>query len=114
MSGGQKKRLSLGIALLKSPSLLFLDEPTSGLDAASAACCMDYVNQMAKQANMIVVSTIHQPSSDLFQSFTDVLFLAGGRIAYHGLPCGVKCHCESISKPVPQDTNPADHFIRLI
>merc|ERR1719291_341861 len=67
LSGGQKKRLSLGIAMLKGPSVLFLDEPTSGLDAAASASVMGYVNQIAKDAQMIVVATIHQPSTQLFK-----------------------------------------------
>merc|ERR1712217_562032 len=60
------------------------------------------------------MGTIHQPSTALFMSFTDILFLANGRVAYHGPPSNVKPHCESIGKPVPEDTNPADHFMQLI
>merc|ERR1712190_606176 len=48
------------------------------------------------------------------ESFTDVLFLANGRVAYHGAPDKVKPHCQSMGKPVPEDTNPADHFMQLI
>jgi len=114
LSGGQKKRLSLGIALLKGPSVLFLDEPTSGLDSAAAASVMGYVNHMAKDANMIVIATIHQPSTELFMSFTDVLFLANGRVAYHGPPAEVKAYFQTIGNPVPEDTNPADHSMQLI
>merc|ERR1712151_549140 len=114
LSGGQKKRLSLGIAMLKGPSILFLDEPTSGLDAAASASVMGYVNQIAKDAQMIVIATIHQPSTQLFKSFSNVLFLANGRVAHHGPPSMVKTHCIGLGKPVPESTNPADHFMRLI
>merc|ERR1712050_134946 len=75
---------------------------------------MGYVNQMAKEAKMIVIATIHQPSTDLFMTFSHAMFLATGRVAYHGPPSGVKAYCESIQKPLPDHTNPADHFISLI
>ena len=53
ISGGQKKRLSLAIELLKSPAVLFLDEPTSGLDSASAAAIMDLVSTIAVKFNKV-------------------------------------------------------------
>ncbi len=63
ISGGQKKRLSLAIELLKSPTVLFLDEPTSGLDAAAAAAIMDLVSDIAVKFSKAIVCSIHQPQS---------------------------------------------------
>jgi ABC-type multidrug transport system ATPase subunit len=63
LSGGQKRRLSIALALIKQPKLLFLDEPTSGLDAAAAAAIMRFITDLAKQQNLIIVATIHQPST---------------------------------------------------
>ena len=51
--GGQKKRLSLAIELLKSPAILFLDEPTSGLDSASAAAIMDLLDTIANKFHKV-------------------------------------------------------------
>jgi hypothetical protein len=114
MSGGQKKRLSVGLALLKSPKLLFLDEPTSGLDAASTKACMKFLQDVAKQQSMIIIATIHQPATEVFMAFTKVLFLVNGRTAYNGPPSEVESYCGSINKPLPPYTNPADHFISLV
>lgn len=114
ISGGQKKRLSVGIALLKKPKVLFLDEPTSGLDAASTKFCMKFLEDVAQQESLIIIATIHQPALDVFMSFSSVLFLVNGRVAYNGSPGNVAPHCCSIGQPCPDYANPADHFIGLV
>lgn len=53
LSGGQQRRLSVGIALLKQPTVLFLDEPTSGLDAASSENVMKEIVRVAKDERMM-------------------------------------------------------------
>ena len=63
LSGGQRRRLSIGIALLKQPTLLFLDEPTSGLDAAAASNIMQEIVRVAKEERLVILCTIHQPST---------------------------------------------------
>ena len=60
LSGGQKRRLSLAVALLSNPLVLFLDEPTTGLDAAAAASIMRFLKELAVAANIAIVCTIHQ------------------------------------------------------
>jgi len=114
MSGGQKKRLTLGLALLKGAALLFLDEPTSGLDASATSSVMRFLDKMAHEAGMIAVATIHQPSTEVFMSFSSVMFMANGRVAYHGKPQQIQNHCGNIGFPLPEQTNPADHFINLV
>ncbi len=51
---------------------MFLDEPTSGLDAASAASVMKFIRKLAEDLRIIVVTTIHQPSSDIYFQFDKV------------------------------------------
>merc|ERR1712050_556653 len=63
---------------------------------------------------MISIATIHQPSTELFMSIANVLFLANGRVAYHGPPVELEAHCVSLGQPLPPETNPADHFLTLI
>lgn len=114
MSGGQKKRLTLGMALLKAPVLMLLDEPTSGLDAASTASVMTALKDMCKECNLIAIATIHQPSTEVFMGFSRVMFMANGRTAYCGETSKVAEYCATIGHPLPPHTNPADFFIELV
>jgi ABC-type multidrug transport system ATPase subunit len=83
LSGGQKRRLSLGCNMMKeNVKVLFLDEPTSGLDAASAAEVMRLITSLAKSQGFAVLCSIHQPSSHVFYAFDQVLLLSKGRVAY--------------------------------
>jgi ABC-type multidrug transport system ATPase subunit len=73
LSGGQMRRLSLGIALLKQPTLLFLDEPTTGLDSAAAENIMQEIVRVAKEEKLIVLCSIHQPSTKVYNGFDQVV-----------------------------------------
>ena len=81
----QRKRLTIGVELAAKPSLLlFLDEPTSGLDSTSAWSIVTLMRKVA-DSGQAVLSTIHQPSTMLFQEFDRLLFLAkGGKTVYFG------------------------------
>lgn len=65
ISGGEKKRTTIGIELLTDPNLLFLDEPTTGLDAYTAFSVIFTLRELAKTGRT-VITTIHQPSSEIF------------------------------------------------
>ncbi|MEW5301220.1 MAG: hypothetical protein WDW36_004093 [Sanguina aurantia] len=77
ISGGQKRRVSVGIELVKDPSVLFLDEPTSGLDSEMACSVMAVLGALARKERT-VVCTIHQPNSDITDMFDDFMLMAGG------------------------------------
>ena len=114
LSGGQKRRLSVAIALAKRPHVLFLDEPTSGLDAAAAASIMHHLQEIAAAERMSILCTIHQPSTGVFNGFDEVLFLTGGRVAYIGAAARLSTFLETLGKPVPASANPADFMLDLI
>jgi ABC-type multidrug transport system ATPase subunit len=114
ISGGQKKRLSVVIALLKKPSVLLLDEPTSGLDAASSAHVMGYIRALAIELNIIVICTIHQPSSAIYNSFEKVLLLSQGRTAFLGTPSRSVAYFATLGYANPPNTNPAEFLLDII
>jgi len=114
LSGGQKRRLSIGLALVKRPDIIFLDEPTSGLDAASAAKIMTFIKETAARENLMFITTIHQPSTAVFNGFDQVMILSQGRQAYVGDAAEALTYFESIGHGIPPNTNPADFFLDLV
>ena len=114
LSGGQKKRLSVAIALCKKPTVLFLDEPTSGLDAAACSSLMKFIKDLAKDFNIAVIATVHQPSSSIYFGFDRVLLLSQGKAAFFGTPDVSVSHFAEIGYDCPQRSNPADFLLDAI
>uniref|UniRef100_A0ACD6AAX2 Uncharacterized protein n=1 Tax=Avena sativa TaxID=4498 RepID=A0ACD6AAX2_AVESA len=84
LSAEQRKRLTIAVELVASPSIIFMDEPTTGLDARSAAIVMRTVRKTV-DTGRTVVCTIHQPNIEIFESFDELLLMKrGGRIIYSG------------------------------
>lgn len=86
ISGGQARRVSLGISLITNPLILFLDEPTSGLDARTSDQIIATVRKLARQ-QVAVISTIHTPTTYCFAQFDRLMLMAQGRVVYFGA-CG--------------------------
>jgi len=86
ISGGQRKRLNIGLELLREPSVLFVDEPTSGLSSRDSENIMDLLKELSLKGKMVFV-VIHQPSSDIFRMFDKLVILdVGGYQIYYGNP----------------------------
>lgn len=84
LSGGQKKRVSIGVELLSEPSLFFLDEPTSGLDPGTERKMMQLLRDLADQGKTVFLITHAVGNLDYCDL---ILFLArGGSVAYYGPP----------------------------
>ncbi|KAG4032838.1 hypothetical protein MFRU_006g03010 [Monilinia fructicola] len=114
ISGGQKRRVSVASQLITGPKLLFLDEPTSGLDSAASWEVMSFVKEVAKRNNLIVIASIHQPSTSTFQLFDKLLLLSGGKSHYFGPVSEVNQHFESIGYPIPLHMNASEYLLDLM
>ncbi|WOL13083.1 ABC transporter G family member 45 [Canna indica] len=88
LAAEERKRLTIGVELVSSPSIIFMDEPTTGLDARAAAIVMRTVRKAADTGRTIVC-TIHQPSIEIFEAFDELLLMKkGGQLIYGG-PLGI-------------------------
>lgn len=114
LSGGQKKRLAVAVALIKRAVCMFLDEPTSGLDAAAALRTATAFREVADSDDLIVVVTIHQPSTSVFATFDQLLLLSEGRTAYCGEASKATDYFAKLEHPLPPLTNPADFLLELV
>ena len=86
ISGGQRKRLNIALELIREPAILFLDEPTSGLSSRDSENIMDLLKELTLKGKLVFV-VIHQPSSDIFKMFDQLLILdCGGFLIYNGDP----------------------------
>ena len=114
ISGGEKKRTSIGVELVSSPSLLFLDEPTTGLDSATALEVMQLISNIKKQDNMTIISILHQPSSELLELFDKVIVLCDGMIVFDGKPQEIKSRLCRVGLEMPKFSNAAEFFLKSI
>ncbi|KAF9922406.1 hypothetical protein FBU30_007461 [Linnemannia zychae] len=110
-SGGQRRRVSIGIQLVTEPSCLFLDEPTSGLDALTAKAVVLTLKQIAASGRT-VVCTIHQPRADIWHVFDNVVLLVtGGYAAYSGPADRVVEYFEEAGHVAPPLINVPDFIL---
>ncbi|KAG2536935.1 hypothetical protein PVAP13_9NG237000 [Panicum virgatum] len=109
----QRKRLTVAIELVSNPSVILMDEPTTGLDARSAAIVIRAVKNIS-ETGRTVVCTIHQPSTEIFEAFDELILMKnGGKIIYSGpigeQSCKVIEYFEKISgvPKIERNRNPA-------
>ncbi|KAJ2066939.1 hypothetical protein GGH13_005510 [Coemansia sp. S155-1] len=114
VSGGERKRVSIGTELLTDPRLLFLDEPTSGLDSNSSELVVELVKKISVDQGIATLMTIHQPSARIFNIFDKVILLSQGRVVYFGPTSTAIEYFANIGYQCPMHENPADYFIDLM
>eukprot|EP00951_Prasinocladus_malaysianus_P046642 scaffold647839_cov38-Prasinocladus_malaysianus.AAC.2 len=141
ISGGQRKRVNIGLELSALPSLLFLDEPTSGLDSTASTDVLDTLKHCAQlgmtpklhdgrerwearqskaqttepMSCKTVMTVIHQPRYSIFTGCDDVLFLGkGGRTVYLGPTTFAATYFENQGFTLPPNDNPADFCIDVL
>lgn len=114
ISGGQRKRVNIGMEMVADPLMLTLDEPTSGLDSTASYQVVKLLRQIAT-LGVNVLCVLHQPRYEVFQLFTRVLLLGkGGVTVYLGPAERCAEYFEAIGYVLPVNTNPADFFMDAI
>ncbi|KAL9656626.1 hypothetical protein ABK040_002897 [Willaertia magna] len=114
ISGGERKRTSIGIEIVANVPVLILDEPTSGLDSESALQLVSLLRDFAERSNMNVICVIHQPSAEVLFQFHDMMLFNDGKLLLHSL---VKDVVETLRENIPADEiriNPADEILRTL
>jgi ABC-type multidrug transport system ATPase subunit/ABC-type multidrug transport system permease subunit len=114
ISGGEKKRLNIGFELLSDPKILFLDEPTSGLDSYTSYVIVKLLRKLAREKNLLIVYTIHQPSTDIFGLFDNLCILHEGKNVFFGKAVDCLDYFDQIDYKCPEDRNPMDYYIDVV
>ncbi len=112
LSGGERKRVSVGHELLINPSVLLLDEPTSGLDSTTAMHLLVTLRQLA-QGGRAIITTIHQPSSRLYQQLDSLLLLSQGHPMFYGQAADVVSWFEALGCVQPAGVSTGDFILDL-
>jgi ABC-type multidrug transport system ATPase subunit/ABC-type multidrug transport system permease subunit len=115
ISGGEKRRVSVGLQILTDPEVLCADEPTSGLDSFTAITLMESLKRLTTtNRKTTVVCSIHQPRADVFNIFDAVLILSkGGSAIYCGSVKDMLTYFQKIDHECPLNANPADFYVDL-
>ena len=115
ISGGQRKRVNIGIELMGSPLVLFLDEPTSGLDATTSQTLIESLGVLSN-LGLTIAMVIHQPRQETLALIQQIILLQrGGFPVYIGKTKACQSYFEShLGMRLPLNTSPADWFLDII
>ncbi|KAE8675466.1 ABC transporter G family member 1 [Hibiscus syriacus] len=113
VSGGERRRVSIGINIIHDPIILFLDEPTSGLDSTSAFMVMKVLQRIA-QSGSIVIMSVHQPSFRILGLLDRLIFLSRGQTVYSGSPMNLPLYFSEFGYPIAQNENKTEFALDLI
>ncbi|XP_020595152.1 ABC transporter G family member 23, partial [Phalaenopsis equestris] len=114
ISGGEKKRVSIGVDIIHNPPILLLDEPTSGLDSSSALQLIHLLTSLSAQKNQILILTIHQPSYRILKHISTFLLLSRGRAAHFGNLSSLKTSISNLGFTIPRQLNPLELAMEII
>jgi ABC-type multidrug transport system ATPase subunit len=114
ISGGQRKRVNIGMEIVCLPSLLLMDEPTSGLDSAGTKTFLDFCKVLTN-IGITIVAVIHQPRHSCFMMFDNVLFLSKYGTVYNGTPgMSLLYFNKALELDIDQNENPSDAIMDII
>nr|XP_043610273.1 ABC transporter G family member 5 [Erigeron canadensis] len=114
ISGGERRRVSIGVAVVHDPGVVILDEPTSGLDSNCAFQIIDMVKTMAETRGKTVILSIHQPGFRIIKLFNSILLLANGTVLHQGSVDELSCSLRLIGLVPPLHVNIVEFAIDSI
>ncbi|KAL5727172.1 ATP-binding cassette sub- G member 8 [Ranunculus cassubicifolius] len=114
LSGGERRRISIGLSLLHDPSILLLDEPTSGLDSSSAFNVMQTLQSIAVSRGRTIILSIHQPSFKILSTIDSILLLSKGSLVHHGTLSSLESFLLSAGYTVPPQLNVLEYAMEIL
>lgn len=112
ISGGERRRVTIGMELITGPGVLILDEPTSGLDSYTALNLMATLRSVAAHGR-VVIASLHQPSGEMLRGLDQIALMGHGRLLYMGPVSEVDSYFESKGLPCPLGTPTAEHMLNV-
>ncbi|ESW15478.1 hypothetical protein PHAVU_007G075700 [Phaseolus vulgaris] len=114
LSGGERRRVSIGLSLLHDPAVLLLDEPTSGLDSTSAFKVIQILKQTCLSRNRTIILSIHQPSFKILSCIDRILLLSKGTVVHHGTVATLQAFLHSNGFTVPPQLNALEYAMEIL
>ncbi|GAM17118.1 hypothetical protein SAMD00019534_002930 [Acytostelium subglobosum LB1] len=114
ISGGQKKRVTIGVEMVKDSNLILMDEPTTGLDSATSLELMEYLKQKITTDNISCLIALLQPGVEITKLFDFLMILSEGQMAYFGPMNSAIPYFESMGFQLPSHHNPAEFFQEIV
>ncbi|KAL8517483.1 hypothetical protein ACS0TY_015653 [Phlomoides rotata] len=114
ISGGERKRVSIGVDVIHDPPILLLDEPTSGLDSSSALQVIELLSSMARAKQRTMVLSIHQPSYRILQCISSFLILSHGSVVHKGSLESLELAITSQGFRIPTQINPLEFAMEIL
>ena len=112
VSGGERKRVSIGVELVSCPSVIFMDEPTTGLDSSAAYDIIKSLRNLADSGVPIIVSLL-QPSQELYNLFDTLILMDKRECAYFGPTNKCLEHFEQAGYTCPANKNTAEFLLDI-
>lgn len=114
VSGGERKRVAIGVEMIGDPKVLFLDEPTSGLDSTNTYRVVQVIKNIAEKTSSIVIMVLHQPSFRVLDSLDRLLLLAAGRTVFFAAPSQIPEYFTEFGFSPPAFANPTEFALDVI
>ncbi|KAK4350897.1 hypothetical protein RND71_030210 [Anisodus tanguticus] len=114
LSGGERRRVSIGLSLLHDPAILLLDEPTSGLDSNSALNVMQTLRSITDSRQRTVLLSIHQPSFKILATIDKILLLSKGTVVHYGTLSSLEGFLVDNGFTVPPQLNSLEYAMEML